>query len=357
MRIVFGIIGLLAVYVFFLTPQVFAATFTVSTTVDENNGIDSGAGASLREVLGAANASDTIIFNVTGTIRLSGSALNIITDNLTIAGPGAHLLTIDAGGNSRIFTIIGDITTTFTDLDLAGGNAMDAKGGAAFFVSDGQTVNMTRCRVGSNAISFKTDLTGGGGILVQSGGTLSMTKCEVSSNDARAGGFGYGGGIYSSGSLTLIDCMIDHNSSDIGGGLYLALSEADIWGCTITHNNAIQTAGGLLCNNSIIGAPLVSVWDTNITSNTDGSAASSVKDEADTIVETTLTGAKLMTGTITRGEYNEAKVAKDSYPNVSMCKPECGCTSEVCTQTNQAITTMDLADGLVHGCTTALPPR
>ena len=50
---------------------------------------------------------DTITFaaGLTGTLRLTLGQLPSITDNLTISGPGAASLTIDAHGASRVLQI------------------------------------------------------------------------------------------------------------------------------------------------------------------------------------------------------------------------------------------------------------
>jgi hypothetical protein len=74
--------------------------------VTNNN--DSGSG-SLRDAIQRANAdpgSNTITFDpaVTGTILLTSGEIQI-SGSLTITGPGAAALTIDANANSRIFSI------------------------------------------------------------------------------------------------------------------------------------------------------------------------------------------------------------------------------------------------------------
>ena len=77
-----------------------AMTFTVTTTAD------SGAG-SLRDAIAQANAlpgADIVNFAVTGTILLTTGQIQI-SDALSIVGPGAGGLTIDANANSRIFSI------------------------------------------------------------------------------------------------------------------------------------------------------------------------------------------------------------------------------------------------------------
>src|SRR6185369_16833416 len=89
----------------------------------------------LRRMIDEANANnldDTIVFDpvtfsVPQTIVLN-SELRIGPDNasgsrrsLTIIAPGANLLTIDAGGRSRIFYIAQDSTGGIRRLSLTGG--------------------------------------------------------------------------------------------------------------------------------------------------------------------------------------------------------------------------------------------
>ena len=46
--------------------------------------------------------------------------------------------------------------------------------------------------------------------------TLEMTRCTV--RDNRAPDSGVGGGIYTAGSTTLTDCLVEANSASGGGG-------------------------------------------------------------------------------------------------------------------------------------------
>ncbi|NIM16501.1 MAG: hypothetical protein GTO45_31195 [Candidatus Aminicenantes bacterium] len=116
---IFLIVGLLSVMVI----PVQAATITVDTLVDENDGVGVGTGTSLRDAIAAASPGDTIDFSVTGTSYLTLGQL-IININLTITGPGASNLTIDGNNASRIFYInnsaatvnISGLTVTNTSL-------------------------------------------------------------------------------------------------------------------------------------------------------------------------------------------------------------------------------------------------
>ena len=85
-----------------LEDRTVPSTFLVTTTADN------GAG-SLRSALLAANAvsgADTILFSssVHGTITLTSGELSI-TDDLTIAGPGADRLSVSGNDASRVFHI------------------------------------------------------------------------------------------------------------------------------------------------------------------------------------------------------------------------------------------------------------
>ena len=71
---------------------------TVDTLVDELDGNIGDGDVSLRDAIAAATTGETIDFSVTGTITLELGEL-VIDKSLTIDGPGANLLTIDASGN------------------------------------------------------------------------------------------------------------------------------------------------------------------------------------------------------------------------------------------------------------------
>ena len=77
-----------------------AATITVTNTNDSGPG-------SLRQALADANAGDTISFAVTGSITLTSGRLTI-DKSLTISGPGANQLSIDANQTDRAFVNVSE---------------------------------------------------------------------------------------------------------------------------------------------------------------------------------------------------------------------------------------------------------
>jgi hypothetical protein len=165
------------------------ATFTVT------NLNDSGAD-SLRDAVAQANVdavADDIVFDsgLIGTIGLTSGEL-LITQPVTITGPGAPLLTIDAQQTSRIFNIddssTAEIDVEITDLTLTGGN-VSGDGGA---ITSLENLTVRDSRITGNTVTGK-----GGGL--------------------NAGAFG-------GGTTTIESTTIEGNSADLGGGLFITTS-------------------------------------------------------------------------------------------------------------------------------------
>ena len=102
------LLGALCFLAFALTAQ--AATYTVNSIADTGSG--SGQTGDLRYCINSAiSGTDTIVFDPTlfatpQTIKLSGTELGI-NSSVTIQGPGANLLKIDANHVSRVVNIGG----------------------------------------------------------------------------------------------------------------------------------------------------------------------------------------------------------------------------------------------------------
>src|SRR5690606_10687422 len=185
-----------------------------------------------------------------GTIMLGGTQLEI-TDSVTINGLGRDLLTIDAGGLSRIFEIspvgadqhvsIDGLTltggfTTGTGNDRFGGAILQLAGnltltnsrlienqaevrGAGMYAFSGEVVidnveftdNTTISGGGDGAFAFGGDnatisnstFAGSSGYAVLNFGSLSIDNTDVVGND---------GGVESFGELTITDSLISQNN-------------------------------------------------------------------------------------------------------------------------------------------------
>ncbi|MEZ6059078.1 MAG: DUF4347 domain-containing protein [Planctomycetaceae bacterium] len=227
-------------------------TYTVTTTVDENNG--TGA-LSLREAIIAANASpgaDTIELGV-GTYVLSriGDGENAaslgdldISGQITITGQGVTNTIIDASAMSdRIFELTGTGNLTLSGMKIIGGagdtyagGAVDNNGGSLTVTdvvfdgnnvgnADGGTIYSTGTTVLNRVTILNSSAINGGAINV-SGGTATLTNVTISSSTATFDGAavrvnagsatinfstiagntatsGHGGGVYASGAGTI----------------------------------------------------------------------------------------------------------------------------------------------------------
>lgn len=192
------------------------------------NTADSGAG-SLRQAITDANARPgQDIINFQGTVRgtvVLQSELPVVTDLLTIAGPGRPVLTIDGNNVGRVLQVDGT-TLALSRLTITGGNAGDGEGG---------------------------------GIIVFNGGTLSLSGSTLSGNSATDGG-----GIFNlsdQGKLTILNSTLSGNSATRdGGGLFNQIGAVAVVNSTLSGNGAVfggaisnmTEGGGLTLTNSTL---------------------------------------------------------------------------------------------------------
>lgn len=211
-------VGFVVLVVFLLVPGVAsAASYTVNTTGDSNDGSCTAQKCSLRDALTAVNshpgASDTIAVPP-GTYTLGGAELPPITNaavKLTLTGAGARTTTISGGRKSRVLEIDAG-AVAISGLTLTDGS-VDATG----------TANND------------------GGAGIENLATLSLTDVAVTGNVETGGGDG-GGGLLSTGTLTLNRVTVAGNKADAdGGGIYVFEGTASIADSTITGNTVDST--------------------------------------------------------------------------------------------------------------------
>jgi hypothetical protein len=234
----------------------------VDTLIDENDGVNVG-GVSLRDAIADAAPSETINFAAAltaggpATIYLLHGEL-AINKSLTINGPGANLLTVDAstsdlnpeldqGDGSRVFNIddnsFNDIAVAVRGLKLTGGD-VNGRGGA---ISSWESLTLVDAIISGNAA--RGTLGAGGGIWSRRAGALQIMQSTISGNSAQSNGGGVWARVYDSGQLTITDSTISGNStSDKGGGLYadaLNSGTVTIANSTISGNTASSHGGGV----------------------------------------------------------------------------------------------------------------
>ncbi len=272
-------------------------TLIVDTSSDANLTACTAApnDCSLRGAINAANSaggSNTIGFDGTvfyfgGSISL-GSDLPAITSTLTIAGPGATLMTVN-GNNHHLFYVNTGAHLTLTNLTLANGSASF---GAAIYIDSLGTATVTDSDLSGNVA------TNNGGAIYVVNGTLNLSNTTLYNNNAGNAG----AAIYSdAGMLTLSDCAFTSNdttnSTGLGGALYNRFGGLSVTGCTFTGN--FSPTGGAIYND---GGSLKLINST-LTSNSGHTGAGLYSGNFGTTLITNSTFS-LNNATINGGVYN-----------------------------------------------------
>jgi hypothetical protein len=223
-----------------------------SSLVVDNTGDgdgDSSVGhVTLREAIELANVlpdHNTITFDHTTfgtpqTITLGGTQLPALSGDVTITGPGAKLLTIDAGRHSGIFVVNSGVTVALSGLALVHGQSEQGGG-----IDNEGTLTVTACTFSGGSASD------GGGLY--NNGTATVTDCAFSGN------LGLGGAIHNAGGSLTVDTSTfsGNHGGPASGALYNAAS-AQLTDCTISLNDApvqgggIYNAGSLTLTNTIV---------------------------------------------------------------------------------------------------------
>jgi predicted outer membrane repeat protein len=269
-----------AVVMVLAVQPVHAATFSVTNTND------SGAG-SLRQAVLDANAApgpDAIDFAVTGTITLTSGQLEI-TDDLTIAGPGASNLTISGNNASRVFQVVGGTIVVLEDLTVANGNPPGDNGGG---IRNFGTLAVTNTVVSNNFAAAPSGA-GGGGILNWSG-TLTVTNSTFSGNSV---GSSAGGAISNidGGTLTVTDSTFTGNSVCCNGGAIFSFKGAvTVTDSTFSGNSA--NSGGALYNVGFLTVSTMSVSNSTFSGNVAnfGGGIATTSDGSTTVTNSTFSG-------------------------------------------------------------------
>jgi CSLREA domain-containing protein len=229
----------------FLSVRSQAATFTVNNSFDvvdaaPGNGVCETAPGNgvctLRAAIQEANSLagvDTIILSP-NTYLLTQVTELTITGDLTITGSGASITIID--GNKTLRTNSGVLTIDFATVNISGltiRNGERAQGGGIYKTGTLTLINST---VSGNVASH------GGGIYNGSG-TLTLTNSTVSGNSAVEDG----GGIFNPffGSTIVTNSTVTGNAaSNGGGGIFNSTGILTLTNSTISGNSA-NSGGGI----------------------------------------------------------------------------------------------------------------
>ncbi|MDG3002372.1 choice-of-anchor Q domain-containing protein [Paludisphaera mucosa] len=241
------------------------------------DGTGSGAAGDLVYVVDRANADvdpdgsvihfDPAVFStpqtivLTATLQLTGTA-----GPIAIEGPGAALTTI-RGSSGLVFQVAAGATASISGLTITGGSGH--LGGA---INNAGSLQLSRCSISDNTaaaifipIPFfpraGTSYEGEGGGVYNSG-TMSIVDSTICNNSADKFPESWlnitvlssasGGGVYNSGTMSIVDSTIAGNrcnSSDgSGGGVFnsgvLSLTYVTAADNSAVHGGGVATAGG-----------------------------------------------------------------------------------------------------------------
>lgn len=284
-----GQIALALLTAAFVVGPVRAATIVVDDLSDPGA---ADALCTLREAISAANddlatdgcpaggGADRIEFAITGAITLA-SSLPLITEDLTIAGPGILDLTIDGDDLYRPIDVgFGAGTVELLDLTLLDGYA-SASGGCVR-VEANATAALRRTVVRGCVAG-----NGGGGVYLENETatySADLTIEDSSLHDNEGQGPASGGGVRTGiGSVvelrrTTFSSNRTTDASGHGAGASVIGSASVIVDrCTFSGNTADGNGGGLSASASLY-SPVLTVTSSTFTGNTAGAAAGTLHD-------------------------------------------------------------------------------
>ena len=256
-------------------PAADAATFQVTNLNNDGPG-------SLRVAVEDADASpgpgDVVTFQsgLSGAITLEGTPITI-DEGVSIQGPGASVVTVDANDDSRVFEI---------DTDNAG-DPGEAVGISGLTLANGTTVGVTGNDGGAiDAFGTQLTLSGlvirdsyaetfGGGVHAQDS-SLNITSTTMTGNEASAPGSGDGGAVYRDnnpyGPERIADSVFTNNRAGSEGTITLYdsyYSPVTIENTTVAGNEVEGNGGGIVIWDADGDAP-ITIRNSTITGNQAG---------------------------------------------------------------------------------------
>ncbi|HUK83935.1 MAG TPA: right-handed parallel beta-helix repeat-containing protein, partial [Verrucomicrobiae bacterium] len=228
-----------------------AATITVTST-------DDGGAGTLRDALASATDGDTIDFSLTtpATITLTNGEL-VVTNSVTILGPGPANLAVDGDDNSRVFHVTSNAVVNISSLTITNGNA--SVGGGIY--AEASTLTVSNCTLTGNSASND------GGAINHYNATLAILDSTLSDNGANRGGAIYAkygtltisGSILSGNSaaslvgciynddgmtLTIVNSTLSDNSASSIGCINTYASTLTVSNCTLSGNSSSSDGAG-----------------------------------------------------------------------------------------------------------------
>ena len=290
------------------TDEIFAfvgnGTLTVADATLTNGYYYHGLGGAIWAAYGNVSVRNAVISNSSTNGQYSYSAVaggaaivaydgNIILDNATITGNSSDSYTPDPGGSlvyAAISALSGNVTITNSTIsDNQASSDYLVLGGGVF--ANGN-LTLTQSTIAQNkATGLDYGYTFGGGVYGGYAGTTTISASTISGNTATNDG----GGVQSSGNLSMVNSTVSGNQSNYyGAGVANLYGTADISNSTISNNSNANYAGAGLF--SIYGS--ANLDSTIIYGNSAGSGSGDIDDAG---TGSTLGGANNLIGNSSLG--------------------------------------------------------
>ena len=187
----------------------------------------------------SAASGDTLNLAADCTYSVTPVGINsglVIANSLTIEGNGATINASTVDTAAALFDVEVGANLTLEGVTIANTHNIYGFGGGIF---NQGTVTVTNSTLSDDSGDS------GGGIYNYNGGTVTVTG-SILLNDYASGTNGYGGGIYnfSGGVVTINNSTLSGNSAVVGGGIE-NYGTTTVTNSTLSRNYAEYTAGGI----------------------------------------------------------------------------------------------------------------
>lgn len=183
---------------------------------------------------------DGVVYTSKATLTITGGSINSNSSRALVI-EDASKFQMSGGtisGNNGGITASGE-AFTWTELNISGGsisgNNSLGNRGAGIYLDHMAKLNLSGGTIENNTLAHSTTGSRGGGIFVGQKSTANLTGGVISGNDAT-----YGGGICTSGDMTIDGAVIKNNSID---GIYIDQATVTMTGGTIESNQVYLFAG------------------------------------------------------------------------------------------------------------------
>jgi hypothetical protein len=178
-------------------------------------------------------------FSTAQTINLTSGPLVLTNTStpITVTGPGANLLTINGDGSTGVLQVAAGVTASISGLTITGGSAQTV----GSINGDGGGIDNSGSLTLNNMALAHNSAINGGGLANEATGTLKVSNSTFSSDSGTTGG-----GIYNVGTMTVTNVTAADNTAVVGAGVFSA-GTLTMVNSTVAYNNVnfAGSGGGL----------------------------------------------------------------------------------------------------------------